>query len=191
MLRTLLFTLALTLGFTAHGETLKVNSEQSKVHWKGTKIGGAHDGTVGVQSGSLTFKDGALTAVEVLVDMTAMTNNDLSGEWAEKLIGHLKNDDFFSVDKYPTSRIKSKSVEKISDNRYKVVADLTIKDKTQAVTFEAELNRTGKEVKGKTQFTFNRADFDIRYNSGRFFQNLGDKLIHDDVTLTVELSAKK
>lgn len=185
--------ISLGLVFSANGMAAQytIDGAQSKVHWKGTKVGGAHDGTVAVQSGKLTYEEGTLKSFEVTVDMNKMTNADLSGEWRDKLLAHLKNDDFFAVDKYPTSKIKSTKVDSLGNNRYKVTADLTIKDKTQPVVFEATVAPEGNDVKGSTKFKFDRAKYDIRYNSGSFFKDLGDKLIHDEVELTVDVVAKQ
>lgn len=191
MIKIIVMALVASLQFSAFSAEFAIETDQSKVHWKGTKVGGAHDGTVGVRSGKMTTKDGKLQSVEIVVDMTQMTNNDLSGEWRQQLLDHLKNDDFFSVDKYPTSTLKSTKVEDLGRDRYRVTADLTIKDKTETVVFEATVKEKGNTLSGKTDFTFDRTKFGIRYNSGNFFQNLGDRLIHDDVQLTVELVGKK
>ncbi len=168
-----------------------VDPAASKVVWKGTKVGGSHEGEVPVQSGKLVMKDNKLVGGEIVVDMAKMTNTDLSGEWSDKLLAHLKNDDFFATDKFATSKIVFNKVTELSAGKYKVEADLTIKDIKKPITFEATLKNESGKVSGKTDLVFNRAHYNIKYNSGSFFENLGDKLIHDDVQLSVALVGTK
>ncbi len=55
----------------------------------------------------------------------------------EKRDGHLKTDDFFNAEKFPLITFKSTSFEKVGDNKYKITGDLTIRDITKKVTFDA------------------------------------------------------
>jgi len=173
---------------TALAQHFSIDTKEGQVYWKGTKVGGMHDGHVPFKSGHLIFEKGELKQGEFTVDLAAMTNKDLSGDMMNR---HLKSDDFFSTDKYPTSKLVFTNVKKLKDNKYEITGDLTIKDQTHPVTFEADVSQKENQVTGKTQFTFDRTKYGIRYNSGNFFQNLGDKLIHDDVTLSVDLVANK
>ena len=109
---------------------------------------------------------------------------DLSGEW-KQLDGHLKNDDFFSVDKHPTSTLVIKKVVK-KGAAHKITADLTIKNKTHQVEF-GDKERRSKLV-GK--INFDRTKFDIRYGSPSFFNDLGDKAIANIVKLDFSLALK-
>ena len=84
--------------FTTVEETsLGVNLEESVVVWKARKVTGAHEGTVALKSGNLDFTDGALTGGSFEMDMTTIDCTDLEGEWKDKLVGHLKSDDFFEI----------------------------------------------------------------------------------------------
>ena len=115
--------------------------------------------------------------------METLVVEDLQGEWGKKLEGHLKSDDFFSVDKFKESSIKTTSSIKKSDNTYEVQGVLTIKDISHPITFDVEVD--GNTL--NANLTFDRSLYDVRFRSGSFFENLGDKLIVDDIDLEVTL----
>jgi polyisoprenoid-binding protein YceI len=115
--------------------------------------------------------------------MTSITTTDIKGEYAAKLDGHLKADDFFGTDKYPTSKLVFKKIANKGNDVYTVTADLTIKDVTAPVKFDI----TVKGNTATTSFKVDRTKFGIKYGSGSFFDNLGDKTINDDFELTVSL----
>ena len=128
------------------------------------------------------MKDGKITGGEFVADLTAFTVTDLEGEWKDKFLGHMKSGDFFDVAKYPTSKLVIKSVK-----GNKVTADLTVKDKTNEVTFD--MKNKGNEYSGK--LVFDRTKFGMIYGSGDFFKNLGDKMINNEVTVDFKFVVKK
>ena len=160
-----------------------VNIDKSFVKWTGkeitTKI---HFGKLNISSGSITVDDKGVSG-EVKVNMESLVVEDLQGEWGKKLEGHLKSDDFFSVDRFNESSIKTISSTKKSDNSYEVEGVLTIKDISHPITFDVEVD--GNVV--NANLTFDRSLYDVRFRSGSFFENLGDKLIVDDIDLEVTL----
>lgn len=183
--------LALVFGFTAtanspiDGEKKEVNVSESKITWKGYKVTGSHEGTISLKSGHLIIDKNKLTGGEFVVDMTTITNLDMaSGDGKEKLEGHLKSDDFFGVAKYPTAKLVFTSVEPMNKNSYSVTGDLTIKGTTKPVTFVVSLY----ENKATATLKVDRAKYDVRYGSGSFFDNLGDKAIYDEFDLVVDLA---
>ncbi len=188
-----LFALVLFASFSVHAAPTSYNvGSSSKVVWLGKKVGGEHTGKVNVKSGSLTFDKKALSSGDMEIDMTSITCTDLTDpEYNGKLVGHLKSDDFFSTDKHPTSTLKIKSAKKAKGNTYDVVGDLTIKGITNEVAFKADVVESAKDVNVKAKLVFDRTKWKIEYKSGKIFQNLGDKLIHGDVELNVDLTAKK
>jgi len=184
----LAFVVALsTVAVTA--QTKKIDVSKSMINWVGKKVTGEHSGTVALKHGVLLFKKSALTGGTFTVDMTSLNDTDLTGEYREKLNGHLKADDFFGTVKYPTSTLVFKTIApKGSDTLkgndvYTVTADLTIKGKTNPVTFDL----TVKGNTASTAFKVDRTKYDIKYGSGSFFEGLGDKTINDDFELTVNL----
>lgn len=173
-------------------KSYKVDLETTKVIWKGEKVvGGGHDGTIDLKSGSLIMSGDDLAGGEFVIDMNSMECTDLKDpDKAGKLIGHLKSDDFFGVEKYPTAEFKITSVDKQSKGSYNVKGNLTIKGKTEAITFPAKVTKEGSKYIAESTIVFDRSKFDVRYGSGSFFDDLGDKTISDDITIIVNMVTK-
>lgn len=183
-LKTIAIALLVALGTTvATAQTKKVNTEKSSITWLAKKVTGEHSGTVNLKEGNLIFKGAKLTGGNFTVDMTSLTATDLSGDWKAKLDGHLKSEDFFGTEKFPTSTLVFKKIASKPNGVYTVTADLTIKGITNPVTFDIT-------VKGNTatsKVTIDRTKYGIKYNSKSFFDSIGDKAIYDDFDLTVNL----
>ena len=178
--------LAVAIASSAFVDTVskEVKVEESEVTWKGYKVTGSHYGTVALQSGTLEFKGDVLTGGDFTVDMTTIGSTDLSGEYKDQLDGHLKSDDFFGVEKYPTATLKITKVTSTGKNSYAAVGDLTIKEKTKPIEFEISVYG----IKATANLKIDRSKYDIRYGSGSFFDNLGDKTIYDEFDLEVDLA---
>lgn len=182
--KTLALALFVAVGFSATAQTKKIDTKTSQIKWIGEKVTGKHDGTVGFKEGSIGFSKGKVNAGTFVIDMNSITVLDLAaGQGKEKLEGHLKNDDFFGVDKHPTATIVFKKVTPKSGNVYTVNADLTIKGKTAPVTFDL----TATDKAASTSFKVDRSKYDVKYGSNSFFDNLGDKAIYDDFHVSVNL----
>jgi polyisoprenoid-binding protein YceI len=180
----LAFVVALsTLAVTA--QTKKIDVSKSSIKWLAKKVTGEHSGTVALQSGALVFKKDALKGGTFTVNMTSLTATDLTGEYLDKLNGHLKSDDFFGTEKFKTSTLVFKTVAPKGNNVYSVTADLTIKGITKPVAFDI----TVKGNTATTTFNVDRTKYDIKYNSKSFFDSIGDKAIYDEFELTVNLES--
>jgi polyisoprenoid-binding protein YceI len=164
-------------------EIKEVKTSESTVTWKGYKVTGSHHGTIAIESGSLTFDGDKLTGGEFVVNMPTLVSNDLEGEYKGKLEGHLKSDDFFGVEAHPTSKLVFSKVDPTGKNSYEVTGDLTIKGKTNPVTFDISVYGN----KATATMKVDRSLYDVRYGSGSFFDNLGDKTIYDEFDLVVDL----
>ena len=174
----------LTFSFTDVEEVKKdINTEKSKVTWKGYKVTGSHYGTVAIESGELVFKGEELVGGQFVIDMTSIESLDLEGEYKGKLEGHLKSDDFFGVEKFPTANLVFTHVEASGKNAYKVTADLTGKGKTEPVTFDLSVYGS----KATANLKVDRSKFDVRYGSASFFDDLKDKTIYDEFDLVTDL----
>lgn len=165
-------------------QTKEVNTAKSVINWKGYKVTGSHYGTVKIKSGKLDMQDGKLSGGTIVVDMASITCQDLEGEWNQKLVGHLKSDDFFGVETYPTATFKIQRAVEAGAGEYIVTGDLTIKNKTNPIKFTANL----KDGMATANVTIDRSKYDVRYGSGSFFDNLGDKTIYDDFELEIKLA---
>ena len=167
------------------GEKKEVKVSESKVTWKGYKVTGSHDGNINLKSGHLEMKGKKLVGGEFVVDMTSIVVTDLeAGKGKEKLEGHLQSADFFGVESNPTSKLVFTTVKAMNDNSYTVTGDLTIKGITKPVTLVVSMF----ENKATATVKVDRTKYDIKYGSGSFFDNLGDKAIYDDFDLVVDLA---
>ena len=172
-----------TVGLFA--QKMEIDVEKSIVKWHGEKVTGEHFGTVNVKEGSLNLKSNKITDGLMIIDMTSIANTDLEDEgYKAKLEGHLKSDDFFGVEKYPTARLEVKSSSAFKNNKATVKGNLTIKETTLPVEFSVQ--KEGNWF--MAEIVIDRSKYDVRYGSGSFFDDLGDKTIYDDFTLTVKLA---
>jgi polyisoprenoid-binding protein YceI len=168
----------------------KLDKSNSKVKWNGKKVSGEHHGTINLKSGNLEVADNKIKSGTFHMDMTTILNEDISNEsMNKKLVGHLKSDDFFSVDKHPVSTLDIKEVKHKAGNTYSFTGDLTIKEITHPVTFDAEVKFSGNKLEASGKMEVDRTLYDIRYGSGKFFAGLGDNLIYDTFTLDFDVVA--
>lgn len=183
-----IFSFLLITTFTLiNAQTKSIDVTASSINWKGSKVLSAHYGNINFNSGQVIFKDNKVVGGSFEVDMTSIVVTDLEpGKGKEKLEKHLKNADFFDVEKFPTANLVFKKIKTLDTNSYEITADLTIKGTTQSVTFPLNIAST----KGGGQLIFDRTKYDIKYGSGSFFDNLGDKAISNDVELNVMFTLK-
>ena len=161
-----------------------IETEESQIVWTGRELStSSHYGTLDFKSGEFEVSDGLIVNGEFEVDMTSLNNQDMDGGSKERLENHLKSDDFFSVDKFPSAHLYISSSEIVSEGKWSVVGFLTIKDKSHPLTFEMTNTSNGWTA----NLVFDRSLYDVRFRSGTFFENLGDKLILDEIELAINL----
>jgi polyisoprenoid-binding protein YceI len=177
--------------FAQKAETYKVDASKSTITWVGKKFSGSHDGTIQLASGTLNIASKKLVGGGFEANMTSITTVD-GGKGSANLDKHLKNDDFFGVDKFPTATFVIKKVEGAGAD-VKVTGDLTIKGKTSPVTFPAKLTfNADKTVSAVAEeIVIDRTKYGIEYKSKSVFSSIGNNFIYDDFTINVKLVAKK
>ena len=181
---TLVMVAFMTFSFTTlEGDKKDIKVDSSKVVWKGYKVTGSHEGIISITSGHLNFDKDVLTGGSFQIDMSTITVTDLEGEYKGKLEGHLKSDDFFGVTKFPSASLSFTKVESTGKNSYKVTGDITIKGKTETVSFDLSVYGN----KANASLKIDRTKFDVRYGSTSFFDGLKDKAIYDEFDLVVDL----
>ncbi len=172
--------------------TLKTNTTNSKINWKGFKPTGEHYGTIMLKNGNFNVKGNQITGGEFTIDMTTIIDLDMPAddEYNAKLVKHLKSEDFFGVDKHPTANFKITKIEKKGDKSL-IHGDLTIKNKTNPVSFLAsvDISNDGLTLKSET-FKIDRSKWEIKYKSKSFFGDLADNFIYDDMEISIEVEAK-
>lgn len=186
-MKTINFVLAaiiLMSGNVMFAQKQDVNTKKSSVEWSGKKLGSQHEGHIQLKNGYFELQDEKIVAGSFVVDMTTITNTDLENEsYKQKLEGHLKADDFFGVEKYPTASFQVAQSSKFMNGKARVSGEIIIKDKKESISFE--VIRVGNEY--AAQVDIDRSKFDVRYGSNSFFDNLGDKAIDDIFTLNIKL----
>lgn len=169
-------------------DTYKVDASKSSITWVGKKLTGSHNGTIDLQSGSLSFNGKKLAGGNFVIDMTTIKDADKSAN----LEKHLKADDFFGTDKFASSTFTIKKVAG-NGNTVNVTGDLTIKGITNSITFPATLvwNADGSVTASADKVSVDRTKFGIKYKSKSIFPDVGDKMINDEFELAIKLVAKK
>ena len=174
--------------------TLKVDPTKSTMTWTGRKLTGEHTGTVKISRGDLQLDGNKLTGGAFDIDMTSMTNTDVTdAESNANLMGHLKSGDFFAVDKYPTATFKITRVTLIAgatagQPNYTVDGDMTIKGITNPISFPATVTIAGNTANATAKFDLNRIKWDIKHRSS-LLGTAADKVIQDDFTVDLKLVA--
>jgi hypothetical protein len=88
---------------------LTADTAQSNIRWYGEELTGkTHFGNLSFKAAQIDVQDGVITGGNFIVDMTSLSVEDLI--WAlvkTKLEGHLRSDDFFSVEKIQRPNLKS------------------------------------------------------------------------------------
>ena len=194
MTKNILFSLVLSF-FTIVSfsqKMVEVNTDASRLMWVGSKLTSSHQGEINLKSGELEIKDGKLVGGQFVIDMTSIKNTDIKDEKSRnKLERHLKDKDFFGVDKYPESTLKITKVVYVNKDDYKIIAHLTIKDITHPITFSANVRIDNDQFLATSIIKFDRTKWDIKYNSKSFFEDLGDYMILDEIELKLFLLSEK
>jgi polyisoprenoid-binding protein YceI len=178
-----------TFSFTYKVE-YKVDNQKSKLKWIGRKVTGEHSGSINLADGVLVTDGKKVTGGTFTIDMNTIANEDLKDDgYKQKLIGHLKSEDFFATDKFPTAQLVINKVTPLTKDQYKIKGALTIKGITNDIEFPANITTTKSEIKAKAKILVDRTKYGIKYGSGSFFDNLGDKAISNDFEMNVELVA--
>ena len=167
-----------------------VSKTESQVRWEASKVTGTHWGYVPLKHATLDYSGGKIKGGSFDMDMVNLTVEDLTDAKSKgNLTGHLKSDDFFSVEKFNTSSFKITEAKSSNGTDYNITGNLTIKGITQKISFPAKVSVAGKKVTATGQIKFNRTKFEIKYRSGSYFEDLADKMIYDEVKLDVKLVA--
>lgn len=149
-----------------------------------TKVRGSFNEVRG--TGSFDADDPSASRVEVTIDVASVDTRSADRD------AHLRSDDFFATDTYPTMTFASTAIEQVAADRYRVTGDLTIKDLSRPVTFEVELTGPAIDPWGNLRLgltgstTVNRRDWGLAWNAAL---EAGGVLVSEKVTLELEASA--
>ncbi|MEC3906398.1 YceI family protein [Tamlana sp. 2201CG12-4] len=167
----------------------KIDTTSSVIKWTGSNLFkyNKHFGTVTFLNGEIIKSNNIIIGGHFEINMNSIINTD--GKYNEMLVWHLKNEDFFNVEKYPVSRLEFIEVTATSTNTIAVKADLTIRDITNPIEFTLNL----EEVEGKqiftSKFSIDRTRWGIEYNSKGILSTLKNEVISDLIDFEVVVEA--
>ncbi len=169
----------------AEGDKLAVDPAGSSITWLGKKVSGQHTGTINLHSGELILNEGKLAGGSFTIDMASLDNKDLTDpEYKGKLENHLKSDDFFAVEKFPTSKFEITEVKELENGKIAVSGNLTLRDATKNITYEADvIESSASKFAAKADFNINRKDWGVAY------EGMKDDLISDEINFKINLVA--
>ena len=174
--------------------TVKLDPAASTIGWIGKKVmvDAKHHGTIKLKNGEIELKNGEIKSGTILIDMASIQDQDLTDpDYNKKLVGHLKSDDFFNVEKFPTAAFKITQVKALKNGAngatHEITGDLTLRDQTHPVTFPAKVSMEKGKARATGTISIDRTVWNIRYGSGKFFQGLGDKVIADQFQVDLDV----
>ena len=197
-MKTILLSLALSImslfvfATKPHIETVAVDAKSSIVKWIGSKISSSHEGNVNIGKGVLSINHGTLVGGQISINMNSISCTDIESAKKNKyFVDHMKDEDFFNTEVFPLALLKITKTVKGKGNNYKIIADLTIKGITHSIAFLADVEIDGLNFSAKANLEIDRTKWGIKYGSGSFFDNLGDKMILDEIEFQVLLQSVK
>ncbi len=148
------------------------------------------DGTFKTFSGDITSSKPDFTDANInfTIDVNSINTDN------ERRDGHLKGPDFFDAAKFPNMTFKSTSFKKVSEKKYELKGNLTIRDVTKPVTFDVVYGGTVKDPYGNNKAGFkatsviSRSAFGLKWNN---MTEAGGAVVGDDVTITIKLEVSQ
>lgn len=166
-----------------------VDPKESLVEWNGSSLNGGHTGYISVSKGELLVDKGELAGGTVEVNMTTIEDEDHGRD--NNLVNHLKDPDFFDVRNFPFSRITISGVGELIGDVQEITGDLVIKGITHPVTFPVKVELKDSIITASGKLVIDRTKWDVRYKSGKFFDNLKDEAISDSIEFSIRIVAKQ
>ncbi len=179
------------ISFLFSSGTHNVVPNKSTIKWVGTKTTGSHEGTIMIKDGYVKIDKNNLISGQINIDMNSIICTDIKKISTNKyFVDHLKNDDFFAVDKFPIASLDILSSKLVKDQNYEIIANLTIKNITKKINFIAYIDINQNMAKAKGKLEIDRSKFNIKYKSKTWFPDIGDYFIYDIFELDFDLNAE-
>jgi polyisoprenoid-binding protein YceI len=198
-MRATLFICFLLTATLSWAKQIPIDTQASQMQWFGQKKvpGSDHRGTVQLKRGMVNIdKNNQIMGGSLIIDMTSIKNEDLSGRWKTKLENHLNSEDFFHTKKYPKAIFKITKVNTSRSQLVQVIGNLTLRGVTHTESFELKIEKrreNGKSFLVATgEIEIDRNKYGVTYNSETSLINKAikvakDKVIKDNIKLTLNL----
>ena len=195
IIRTAAIFITVFVSILTAADTLQVDMENSQIKWIGRKVTGEHSGTLNLSGGWVVLDKNSINSGKFIFDMASISNTDIeSPEWKQKLEVHLKSEDFFHTDSFPHAILEIKGRQSLiienSKKSDQILADLTIRGITHEIKFPFDLTQSQNNFNAEGSVDIDRTLYNIQYKSGKFFDELGDKLIYDNFTVQFMVQTK-
>ena len=195
IIRTAAIFITVFVSILTAADTLQVDMENSQIKWIGRKVTGEHSGTLNLSGGWVGLDKNSINSGKFIFDMESISNTDIeSPEWKQKLEDHLKSEDFFHTDSFPHAILKIKGRQSLIIENSKIsnqiLADLTIRGITHEIKLPLDLTQSQNNFNAEGSVDIDRTLYNIQYKSGKFFDELGDKLIYDNFTVQFMVQTK-
>lgn len=175
-----------------------IDVKTSKLEWIGRNINKRHYGAIAIAGGELTLHNGRPAKGRIEVDMRSIRDFDLEDEsWNSLLIRHLKSDDFFAVDRFPTARFELTGWEPLTEAtpgtpNGVAIGLLTIKNTARPVRFPADISpEVDGSLRAHAAFDIDRILWNVNYGSGKLYERLGMHLVHDLISIELFIAAMR
>jgi rhodanese-related sulfurtransferase len=175
----------------------RVDVEKSAVEWSGRNINNRHHGRIAISAGEVVLENGRPKSGRFVLDMNSISNVDLQDEgWRSMLLRHLKSEDFFDVQRYPTVTFELRGAADIAactpgTPNMEIAGTLNIKDTVHPLCFPAIVAaQEGGIVKAQASINFDRTLWNVCYGSGKLFERLGMHLVNDMVSVELFIVAQ-
>ncbi|WP_165940168.1 YceI family protein [Dyadobacter psychrotolerans] len=170
---------------------MMIDTKQSVLTWKGQNLSGLNSqtGYIYISKGELMIENGQLTGGTVEVDMNTIEDKNHGRD--NKLVNHLKDPDFFEVEKFPYATIAITSVVPVNDKNQNITGNLTIKGITHPVTFPVKFEVRNGIVKADSKLVIDRTQWDVRYKSSKFYDKLANQTMSDSIEFHMKIIARK
>lgn len=171
---------------------LPIDMDSSVIHWKGTEFSGRgkHEGDIGLANGMVELCGSKLTGGWFSIDMNSIYITDIPLDDPiprKNLRNHLMSKDFFAVEKFPLATFQITKIESFSADSARISGDLTMRDITHNITFDAAVLVDSKKLRASAQFSIIRQLWQINFIGSK----LTSDLVDDEIYLDVRLSAHR
>lgn len=167
-----------------------IDCTESRLEWAGRNLFKKHFGTISISGGEITVKDGGVANGSITLDMRTLKNCDLQDQEENSLlIRHLKSDDFFHVEHFPTANFQLLECGVMvgatpGSPNYFIKGKLSLKDVTKEISIPAIIvpGENGS-IRAQACFDIDRTEWNVCYGSGKLFEKLGMHLVNDTISL--------